>query len=484
MGKNKNAKSNTNNKNLETTLVFILKSILYLSILSIFFGVMAIDNWQLLVLSRTAGITLSTFIIVGLMLISIYGKCDIGKRKSKPIIYSVTLATLMTDVITYVQLTVMNANAATNYKFRFDNIGLLLVAMLLQVVCIILFTYAGNYIYFIIYDPEKTCIVTSSQQSLDEVVYRISKYKKQYKICYVIDYKDPDVRTYILKSDTVFIYDVPVDIRTDIMSFCYQNMKNIYINPEMSDVVEFNSDHVVLDDMSMLAAGTSGLTMEQRFVKRTMDIVISLVGIIISAPIMCICAIAIKLEDGGKVFFKQNRATRDGKIFSVYKIRTMKEDVENYSSVEDDERVTKVGRILRKYRIDEFPQLINVLKSEMSIVGPRPEMLSNIFIYTEELPEFEYRLRVKAGLTGYAQIAGKYNTSPKDKLILDLMYIEDYSLLMDIKLIFQTLIVLLKKDSTEAFGCDKHKIEFISYSEDVDYNNQDYIQEVENNPKQ
>ena len=129
----------------------------------------------------------------------------------------------------------------------------------------------------------------------------------------------------------------------------------------------------------------------------------------------------------------------------------MKEDVENYNAVEGDDRVTRVGKFLRKYRIDEIPQFFNVLKGDMSVVGPRPEMLVNIFNYTSVLPEYEYRLRVKAGITGYAQIAGKYNTSPKDKLVLDLLYIEEYSFWLDIKLMFQTLIVLFKKDSTEAF---------------------------------
>ena len=130
----------------------------------------------------------------------------------------------------------------------------------------------------------------------------------------------------------------------------------------------------------------------------------------------------------------------------------MKENVDNYLSVVDDDRITKVGRLLRRFRIDEIPQFLNVIKGDMSVVGPRPEMLANIFNYTNDLPEFEYRLRVKAGITGYAQIAGKYNTSPKDKLVLDLMYIEEYSMWMDIKMIFQTLIVIFKKDSTEAFA--------------------------------
>ena len=228
-------------------------------------------------------------------------------------------------------------------------------------------------------------------------------------------------------------------------------MKNVYFNPDMHDVIEQSSRHVILDDISLYGNYSKGLTLEQRVIKRIMDLVISVVALIITSPIMLITAILIKIDDGGKIIFKQNRATRDGKIFSVYKFRTMREDVENYSVIEDDVRVTKVGRYLRKFRIDELPQFVNVLKGDMSVVGPRPEMLANIFNYTSELPEFEYRLRVKAGITGYAQIAGKYNTSPKDKLILDLMYIEEYSFWLDIKLLFQTAIVLLKRDSTEAF---------------------------------
>ena len=196
-----------------------------------------------------------------------------------------------------------------------------------------------------------------------------------------------------------------------------------------------------------------GLTFEQRASKRTMDLLISTIGLIVTSPLMALCAILIKAEDGGKVFFKQKRATKDGKIFEVYKFRTMKEAGSvNRSVTSDDDRITKVGKYLRKFRIDELPQIINIFKGEMSVVGPRPEMIENVDQYTQELPEFSYRLRVKAGLTGSAQIAGKYNTSPKDKLVMDLMYIEQYSIWLDIKLIFQTLTVFLKaSDSTEAF---------------------------------
>ena len=217
--------------------------------------------------------------------------------------------------------------------------------------------------------------------------------------------------------------------------------------------------------MSLFEMSLLGLNAEQNFFKRIFDFILALLALVITFPIVILAAIAIKIEDRGAIMFKQNRATRGGRIFSVYKLRTMKENVNNYLSVVDDERITKVGKVLRRFRIDEIPQFINVLKGDMSIVGPRPEMLANIFNYTNDLPEFEYRLRVKAGITGYAQISGKYNTSPKDKLMLDLMYIEEYSMWLDIKLLFQTLIVLLKRDSTEAFKDDEELV-FCEYSEE------------------
>lgn len=191
--------------------------------------------------------------------------------------------------------------------------------------------------------------------------------------------------------------------------------------------------------------------MEQRVMKKLLDMSLAIILGILTSPIWIVSAIAIKAYDGGHIFFKQKRATLNGRVFEVYKFRTMKENVENRSVTDDDDRITKPGKILRKIRMDELPQLINILKGDMSFVGPRPEMLENVEAYEKELPEFRYRLRVKAGLTGYAQIAGKYNTSPKDKLIMDMMYIEQFNILRDIQLIFQTAIVLLKSDSTEAF---------------------------------
>ena len=447
---------------LQNTIFLLWKTLLYALLLIIFIGIFGIPNPQLMRISRTWAVTVLTFVAVGLGMTSAYGKFDIGKRKSKPIIYSLGLATVITDVVTYVQLAIMNTNPANNATLQFENIGALFMVGLVQVSIIILMTYAGNYMYFKINRPEISCIITSSQNSLNQVHHAVGRYKKQYKIQYILDYNDPNIWDVILKCHTVFLYDVPVRERTGIVEYCYRYMRNVYFNPEVSDIVEFNAQHIVLDDVSLIGATVKELTLEQRIIKRTMDVVVSFVGMVLSSPIWLISAIAIKAEDGGSVFFKQKRATKNGEVFEVYKFRTMKENVENYSSTAGDDRITKTGHILRKTRMDELPQILNILKGEMSLVGPRPEMLENVYSYTADLPEFEYRLRVKAGLTGYAQIAGKYNTSPRDKLILDLMYIENYSIWKDIKLIFQTLIVLFKSDSTEGFGTQK-EIAFLKY---------------------
>ena len=432
-------------------IVLLFKIIVYFLIFWTFYRLFAIKNWQLLSISRTAAVTSLSYVISGYLFIKIYGSYDIGKRKSKPIVISLSLAAFMTNLVAYVMLMVMNTNRDNNASFTLEQPWLLLVICAIQILIILFAVYGGNWVYFKIYDPEKCLIITSSQQSLNEISRSVKKYKLQFKICRNIDYRNESLREIIPKYDTIFVYDVPIMERTQIVEFCYQNMKNVYINPEMADVVELNAHHVMLDDVSLFELSSMGLTAEQKFIKRAFDIIIAALSLVITFPVVIIAAIAIKIEDGGNIVFKQNRATRGGKIFSVYKLRTMKENSDNYLSVVDDERITKVGKVLRRFRIDEIPQFLNVIKGDMSVVGPRPEMLANIFNYTNALPEFEYRLRVKAGITGYAQIAGKYNTLPKDKLVLDLMYIEEYSLWLDIKLIFQTLIVIFKKDSTEAF---------------------------------
>lgn len=438
-----------------STIVFLLKILLYFMMFFIFFYTFSKEHWYLARLSRTAGVTMLTFVFVGILLLIVYGDYDIGKRKSKPIIYSLGLATIITDIVTWIMLCIMNTNEDNNPYFMLEDPDTLIFVMVMQIITIIIFAYMGNYIYFKIYDPEKCCFITSNRDNAGNLFRAIEKFKKQYNILFVDECTDSRLYKHIDRVDTVFLHEVPVAQREEIVEYCYKNFKNIYYTPEIADIVQINAKHQILDDVSLVAAPVKELTLEQRVIKRAMDIVFSLMAIILTSPIWLVCAIAIKACDGGSIFYKQNRVTKNGKIFMVLKFRTMRENDSNRSVTADDDRITPVGRFLRKYRIDELPQFINILMGDMSVVGPRPEMIENVYNYTTELPEFEYRLRVKAGLTGFAQVEGKYSTSPKDKLMMDLMYIENYSILRDIKLIMMTVIVLLKKDSTEAFN--EHK---------------------------
>lgn len=448
-------------KRCESLLWLFLKLLLYLLMLAVFVLLLSIENRALIRLSRTMGITIMTFVVVGLLFLSIYGKFDIGRRKSKPIIYSMSLAVIFTDIITYVQLMVMNTITPSVYALRFVSIGALFATIVVQILIITVFAYAGNALFFRIHRPEKCYVVTSSQKNLDEIARGILKYKKQYEISGVFDFRDKNLLSKLGDADTVFLYNIPIPQRSEITNYCYRTRKNVYFNPEIEDIVEMSAEYYLLDDISMLNYNVTGLTMEQRIIKRCMDIGLSLIMGIVTSPIWVVSALAIKLYDGGPVFFKQDRATINGNIFQVYKFRTMKEHVENRSVSEDDDRITAPGKILRKIRMDELPQLLNILKGDMSFVGPRPEMIENVQAYTEKLPEFRYRLRVKAGLTGYAQISGKYNTTPKDKLMMDMMYIENYNVFRDIQLLFQTAIVLLKSDSTEAFKKNANERQYV-----------------------
>ena len=261
----------------------------------------------------------------------------------------------------------------------------------------------------------------------------------------------------IPKHDAVILNDGPAEIRNDILKYCYRYRVRTYVAPKLTDIMLRGAKINTLFDSPLLLVKGTGLTPAQRVAKRAMDIILCCIAMIPAAPIMLIVAAAIKLEDGGPVFYKQKRLTRNGREFEILKFRSMIVDAEKYDGAvlasDQDPRITKVGRIIRACRVDELPQLLNILKGDMSIVGPRPERKVIADEYTKDIPQFPYRLKVRGGLTGYAQIYGKYNTSPYDKLRLDLMYIENYSLLLDIKLIILTLRILFSKDSTE--GIDK-----------------------------
>jgi lipopolysaccharide/colanic/teichoic acid biosynthesis glycosyltransferase len=442
-------------------IVVLFKLALYAMLFFAFFLFLSVPNPQLLRVSRTSAVTMSTFAVLVFLFSSVYGQYDIGKRTSKSIVYSMAIATLLTDLVTYFQLQIMNVNDANNAYLKlwgFD-FALLFAACCVQVLMIVLMAYAGNHVFFKINPPENCLIISSSQSFTDKIVQKLSQYKLQYNVVRTADYRDPKLYVYLQACDAVFLYEIPIAVRREIVEFCYQNHINVHYQMDVLDVIEASMDEMFLDDVVLLSYTKPLLSMEQRFVKRTMDIAVSLILLVVTSPLMLLSALAILCLDGRPILYQQYRLSRGGRRFLIHKFRTMKlsEDIlkQHYSVLEGDARITRSGRFLRRSRLDELPQLLNVLKGEMSMVGPRPEMLENISAYTQQYPAFDYRLKVKAGLTGYAQIAGKYNTPPKDKLILDLMYIENYSILTDLRLLIKTPIVFFKPDSTEGFKGDE-----------------------------
>lgn len=443
---------------LASPVLALLYLLAYTLPLAAFMLLISVTNPQILRISRTTAITVSSFCVLMCVFSRIYGGFHIGQQKSRPIIYQMSLAVLFSDIVAYIQLQIMNVNAANNDSLELFTVDLLLLlaALIVQVGCLIVLTYLGNFVYFSAHPPKKCCVITANFRDRRMICAKIDRFRKQFIINECADCTDPDIHAKIRANETIILFHLPASVHQELIEYSYKCQKDIYYDLTVADVLTQKSGAFLLDDVMMTAHTRNGLNGYQRFFKRALDIALSSVGLVVCTPLMAIAALAIKLDDGGSVLYRQNRITMGNRIFSIYKFRTMRTDAgaKEFSALKDDDRITRVGAFLRKYRIDELPQLINILKGEMSVVGPRPEMLTNFNRYVADLPEYAYRCRVKAGLTGYAQISGKYNTSPRDKLMMDITYIEDYSFWLDIKLILKTLIVFFKRDSTEAFEAD------------------------------
>lgn len=439
-------------KKFKDLIVLSIKVTLYAFLFSVFFVVFAERNIALTNISRTMVITMSTFIVVGILMLMVYGNFRIGKEKPKSVIFSMMLAVFITDSITYLQLMIMNTNPRNNIDFKLEHFDLFFYVFLIQLLAVIVFSYLGNRFYFKLFHPSKTLIIyDKDEESLDKMIRVLMEFKLQYTIEDVVNAYDDLAFNMIQENDFVILLDMDENRRNEFTEFCYDFDKSFSTEITIPTLASMSGSHVVYSDKSMVDVNLDGLSIEQQVGKRFLDIIGSIFAILILSPVFILVALGIKLDDGGSVFFTQDRYTRDRKIFKMVKFRSMKENVENFSATENDDRITRFGRFLRKTRLDEIPQFFNVLKGEMSIVGPRPEMLENVKKYEQALPEFKHRLKVKAGLTGIAQIEGKYNTSPKDKLLMDLVYIENYSIWNDMKLILRTLIVISKKESTAGF---------------------------------
>lgn len=326
-------------------------------------------------------------------------------------------------------------------------------------------TFAKQYLMKYV-PPKKTVIVYGKDIAREEVEAFKERLLKKFSHLFAIsgivcenpqvNMEDSDVRGY----DVAILYELSYGIRNRYISYLVENKKTFYVSPRVEDIMMQDCAPKHLLDTPLMKYEYKYENKRSYLLKRSTDIVLSIVILTLLSPILLLIALLIKIEDGGPVFFKQERCTKDARVFEILKFRSMIVDAEKYGvtpCTDGDSRITKVGRFIRKTRLDEMPQFINILKGDMSIVGPRPERVEHVQQYVKEVPEFVYRMKVLGGLTGYAQIYGKYNTSAYDKLRLDLLYIENQSFVLDLKLILLTVRTVFTPESTEGFEEEKSR---------------------------
>ena len=442
---------------VKSLIVLVYKVLIFLLCALTFLLIMGREIIFLLHFSRTFVIVMFSFTLSYLMLTKIYGGMDIGSRKSKSIVFSMFMVLVFTDLIAHLFLCIMDYTVVHNYRFVYERPDYLLLIFIIQMLIVMAASFGGNELFFAIYRPQKCVLVYNPYEDKQSFISKIAKFKKQYSIRESIPYDMYNldaIYSAIDNADAVFIYGLCAAERAGIVNYCFGANKDIYYDLEMSDVVASGGSMISFEDMPVIYSPVKNNNMAYRIIKRLTDIFLSVLGLIVLSPLFLIVSFAIAVEDGRPVFYRQERVTIAGRRFNVFKFRSMKQNVGDIheSATSEDDRITKVGRFIRKFRIDELPQLINVIRGDMSLVGPRPEMVENVEKYTHEILEFPYRHRMKAGITGMAQVYGKYNTPARDKLIYDLMYIENCSIWLDIKILLRTVLVLFTpEESTEGF---------------------------------
>ena len=391
------------------------------------------------------------YIVIQFILIYVFGGFKIGYHKGLNVILSQVIASIVGDVLFWIQVILIVGNIYHLSEITFAILRLCLS----DIVCCVILSNILIFVYNRLFPPYRMLLINGYHSN--ELRKKISSRKDKYQIREEISISRnmEEIQQKAALFDAVILNDIPSKEKNEILKFCFNHSIRVYFTPKISDIIVKGANEVDLFDSPLFLCKNIGLTFEQRVVKRIMDLVLSVVGLVLTSPLLLIAAIGIKLQDRGPIFFMQERCSLNGKVFTIYKLRSMivnaEKDGKSRPAVDDDDRITTIGHFIRKTRIDELPQLVNVLKGDMSIIGPRPERIEHVEKYTEEIPEFSYRMKVKGGLTGYAQVYGKYNTSAYDKLKMDLKYIANYSLLLDIQILLMTVKVIFMKESTEGF---------------------------------
>ncbi len=380
---------------------------------------------------------------------NMYHCFEVGTQRRREFVFALTVSVLLTNFIMFFVISLLS-------KYIVSPVPLL-VYSLIQALAGSAILILSNLLFFQLRPDRNAIMVCSSEQSEKALLHKFMRRRDGYRITDVIPETVPREALFkkLSGASTVIAGLVRPELRQELLRYCFENNKRLFIIPDVQDIILNNAQQTFVGDSVVYLSRNRVFTTEQLMIKRLFDILISLVGIVVTSPIMLVTALLIKLQDGGPVFFRQERYTRNFSRFMIIKFRSMVVDAEKHGAqftTENDPRITPVGRVIRAARIDELPQFFNILKGDMSLVGPRAERIENVDYYCSVMPEFRYRMKVKAGLTGYAQIYGRYNTSYEDKLKLDLLYIENASLLQDFQLLFQTIRVLFApSESTEGF---------------------------------
>lgn len=393
------------------------------------------------------------FCVTYWIFVKMYQAQKIGIYKLLELSYSQVLSFFMADIVLIVETVVWFHGVSLLRPFSF------LFAFAAQIAVSVLNIFVHNRL-FARYDEARKVMIIYGNEDYRQLTVKMRDKGNRYDIVSCIPDSTPldEIKAAIKGCEGVYLYDADESLKRKLVLYCDGIGKDIYLSLDVEDLLTMGFDVSHTFDTPFIRTRHSPERWYYPAVKRALDIVLSVTALIISSPLFLITALAIKLCDRGPVFYRQERLTKDRRTFKIIKFRSMVVDAEDENArlaSRHDDRITAVGRRIRATRIDELPQLFNVIKGDMSLVGPRPERPEIEKMYLREIPEFGMRLKVKAGLTGYAQVFGKYNTTPKDKLKLDLLYINQRSLLLDFKLLFYTLKIIFTPEATEGIEDDK-----------------------------
>jgi exopolysaccharide biosynthesis polyprenyl glycosylphosphotransferase len=440
-------------KKFRKTVMFFFKFMLLVAAVGLYVGAFKLYYEVPRLLFKHNYVIGAIHLLVFFTLSVSYHAYSIGVMRLRELIYSYGLAVLLANFTGWAQLSLM--------LHRFVSVKPMVLLTVAQMAAGVLIYVVGNAVYFKLRPPRAALAILANPEDDQRVLRKFLKESRRYRIVAFVHENDgwETITRAIDEQPLVLMFGHGShENRTRVVRYCYETDKRLLMIPNVDEIFVNNAEKCQIDDIPAFLFRNRQMTSEQRMMKRCVDIVGSALGLIVLSPVMLLTAAAIRLYDGGPVFFRQTRVTKNGREFRLMKFRSMVVGAEKRGpelASAHDSRVTPVGRWIRMLRIDELPQLFNILRGEMSIVGPRPERPELVEEYCKTYPEFRYRLKVKAGLTGYAQVFGRYNTLFEDKVKLDLLYIQHFSLIFDFYIMISTIKVLFMPSSSE--GVTKEK---------------------------